>query len=94
MSSSLNSENAAIFKQVCSGGQEFPSDPACYPAAGFIVYKENVPAENRDQAVIRTYAPYLDPLTTYNPRLTSGIRDIYQNCFYPACGPGSGGDCP
>ena len=86
LSSSINSTNISIFKFICNG-PEFPSDPSCYPPNGFTVYKENVSGTSR--VVIKSYSPYLEPLTKYNPRLTSGIKDGYQNCFYPACGPDS-----
>lgn len=85
LSSSLNTDNVAVFKSVC-GDPEMPTEQSCYPPGGFAVYKES--AQTGDRAVIRTYPPYLEGLTSYSSRLTSKIKDIYQNCFYPACGPG------
>ncbi len=84
MSSTLNSEYYRIFKFACNGN-DFPAELACYPEGGFNIYKENIALRTR--AILRTFYPYLDPLTVYNPRLTAGIKDLYQNCFKPAVGP-------
>ena len=86
-SSTVNSDNFSIYKFACDGA-EFPRDLTCYPEGGFNVYKEN--AQGATTAIIRTYSPYLDPLTIYNPRLTAGIQDMYQNCLNPAVGPPCG----
>ncbi|MFA6304274.1 MAG: Ig-like domain-containing protein [Patescibacteria group bacterium] len=83
-SSTVNSDNFKVYKFACDG-PAFPEQLSCYPEGGFNVYKEN--RENKTKAILRTYYPYLDPLTVYNPRLTAGIQDLYQNCFNPATGP-------
>lgn len=83
-SSTVNSDNFTVYKFACDGA-EFPDDLTCYPEGGFNVYKQN--ADRATMAIIRTYSPYLDPLTVYNPRLTTRIQDMYQNCFNPAAGP-------
>ncbi|MDP2586833.1 MAG: Ig-like domain-containing protein [Candidatus Komeilibacteria bacterium] len=83
-SSTVNSDNYTVYKFACDGA-EFPDDLTCYPEGGFNVYKQNV--DRATTAVIRTYSPYLNPLTVYNPRLTAGIQDMYQNCLNPAVGP-------
>ncbi|MBU1036918.1 hypothetical protein KKF32_02695 [Patescibacteria group bacterium] len=87
LSSTLNTDNIGIFKESCNvpNQADFPEDLSCYPHGGFTVYKENVNGAHR--VVIRTYNPNLDSLTEYNTRFTSSIKDIYQNCFYPASGP-------
>lgn len=83
-SSTVNSDNFTVYKFACDNA-ELPVDLSCYPSGGFNVYKEN--NDGATTAIIRTFAPYLDPLTVYNPRLTSGIQDLYQNCFNPGAGP-------
>ena len=95
LSSSLNTENFVVFESACGLElPEFPDDGSCYPEGGFTTYKENIsgnPAVNggnpATKAILRTYYPYLNPLTDYNSRLTAGIKDAYQNCFNPAVGP-------
>jgi hypothetical protein len=57
------------------------------------------PAIAEKSAIIikhRTYLPSgtgIDKLNFYNPMITSGVQDAYQNCFNPAraCGTGDGG---
>ena len=83
-SATLNSENFTVFEFACNG-PAFPQNLSCYPEGGFSVYKEE--GNNQTKAVLKTYYPYLNPLTIYNPRLTAGIQDLYQNCFKPAIGP-------
>jgi len=86
LNSSLNNDNVRIFKDVCRG-ENFPEDINCYPLGGFTIYNQNLPlgpgGTNISQAVIKTYFPYLDPLTKYNPRFTTGVKDLYQNCLTP-----------
>ncbi|MCX6785418.1 MAG: Ig-like domain-containing protein [Candidatus Komeilibacteria bacterium] len=87
-SETLSSDNFKVFKFECNG-DDFPEDLSCYPVGGFSIAKEN--AGEGTAAILRTYAPYLDPLTVYNPRLTAGIQDLYQNCFKPSRGPCTAG---
>jgi len=106
LSSTLNSDNFGVFESACGlAGNDFPIDLACYPAGGFNVYKQNIsndPGINNGQpatkAYLNSYYPYLNPLTNYNSRLTSKLKDLYQNCFNPAIGPCGGGqvspNCP
>jgi hypothetical protein len=76
------------------------SGTCLYPRGGFTVTNENytdlvthlvtqVPLGLLDatKISIQTYYPYLDGLTRYNPRITSAVQDMYQNCFYPSNGP-------
>lgn len=82
---SVVSDNFKIFETVCNNNINFPTNPTCYPAGGFSVYKED--QSNSSSVLLSTYDPYLDGLKSYNPRLNSQIKDLYQNCFYPAAGP-------
>ena len=84
LASSVNAENFRVFESACAGN-DFPAEESCYPQGGFTVFKED--AGQASRAVLRAYAPYLDPLKEYNPRLSSSIKDMYQNCFNPAIGP-------
>jgi len=86
---SVVSDNFRIFETSCNGSADFPQDSSCYPAGGFGVYKEDV--GNTSKVLLRTYDPYLDGLKSYNPRLNTQIKDLYQNCFNPATGPCSAG---
>lgn len=87
-SATLNSENFSVFKFACNG-PSLPQNLSCYPEGGFSIYKED--RDNQTAAILKTYYPYLNPLTVYNPRLTAGIQDLYQNCFKPAVGPCAAG---
>src|SRR3989344_789452 len=82
---SVISDHFKIFETSCNGSPDFPQSVGCYPAGGFSVYKEDV--NNTSRALLRTYNPYLDGLKSYNPRLNTQIKDLYQNCFNPAIGP-------
>jgi len=83
--SSVVSDNFKIFESSCNAVGEFPENASCYPAGGFSVYKEDI--GNTSKVLLRTYDPYLDSLKSYNPRLNTQIKDLYQNCFNPAVGP-------
>lgn len=73
------------------------SGTCLFPRGGFTIGSENysgLEAVNLSEPLdatkvsIHTYYPYLDPLTRYNPRITSAAQDMYQNCFFPSSGPG------
>jgi len=91
-SGTLNNDNIKIFKDLCRG-QNFPTEITCYPVGGFIIYNQAVKEKVNGndlmvtQAKIKTYSPYLEPLTTYNPRFTNKIKDLYQNCLDPRLNP-------
>lgn len=61
-----------------------------YPRGGLAIMKDNYPVlqttsgelHNVTKVYLKTYPPYLDGLNWYNPRLTSEMKDLYQNCFY------------
>lgn len=64
-----------------------------YPRGGFTILKNNYPTletinhgtlHNVTKASLKTYYPYLDGLQRYDSRLTSDVKDLYQNCFNPA----------
>ena len=69
-----------------------------FPRGGFSILMNNYPTlltnnlgqlDNVTKVSLKTYYPYLDPLTRYNPRITSEVQDMYQNCFYLSTGPNS-----
>jgi len=85
LASTVNSTNIGLFKSACvytddndptNDLPDFPTEITCYPT-----YTINLKA-NSTEVEINTYG--LEGLTEYNPRFTSDIKDIYQNCFYPA----------
>ena len=95
LGSSLTAETYTVFESACGFNLDYlPNDLSCYPEGGFVITKQNI---NNNQeinsgrpatrVILRTYHPYLNPLTNYNSRLTSGIKDTYQNCYSPAIGP-------
>jgi hypothetical protein len=83
--SSLNSDNFYIYNNtICyeelydgpDGKSLINND--CFP--DYSVYA----SENNHKCNIKIYSPYLDQTSSYRPRLTSGIKDSYGNCFNPA----------
>ena len=82
---SVVSDNFRVFETSCNSDPDFPQSVGCYPSGGFSVYKEDF--NNTSKVLLRTYNPYLDGLKSYNPRLNTQIKDLYQNCFNPAVGP-------
>jgi hypothetical protein len=96
-SSSLNNDTFRVFEAGCGNPADFPEALSCYPEGGFTTLTKNYEGDlsinngqPTTQVILKTYYPYLNPLTSYNSRLTNGIQDLYQNCFYPSFGPGRG----
>jgi len=97
LSGSLNNDTFRVFEAGCGNPTDFPEALSCYPAGGFTTFTKNFEGDlsinngqPATQVILKTYYPYLNPLTSYNSRLTNGIQDLYQNCFYPSFGPGRG----
>lgn len=71
---------------------EDPQTECLYPRGGFTISKSNYSTlqtvnpvrtlNNITKAKLNTYSPYLDGLEWYNPRITSDVKDMYQNCFF------------
>ncbi|PIT90252.1 MAG: hypothetical protein COU22_03200 [Candidatus Komeilibacteria bacterium CG10_big_fil_rev_8_21_14_0_10_41_13] len=78
----VSSESFRVFESDCGlDNAEFPESLSCYPSGGFRISSQS--RNNQTEVRLRTYSPYLDPLTNYNSRLTAEIQDLYQNCFNP-----------
>ncbi len=83
--SSLNTDNFYIYNNtICyeeiynnADGKDIISND-CFP--DYSVYA----SEDNHKCNIKIYSPYLDQTSSYRPRLTSGIKDSYGNCFNPA----------
>jgi Type IV secretion system pilin len=78
--------NSICFEEIYNGedGKSLISND-CFP--DYSVYVD----ENNYRCNIRLYAPHLDTLSNYRPRLTFQIKDSYGNCFNEAWGPGGRG---
>ncbi|MBU1130652.1 pilin [Patescibacteria group bacterium] len=74
-------------------GCDYSIEHSCiYPRGGFTISKNNYSTlqtinpvgtlEEVTKATLNTYSPYLDGLERYNPRITSDVKDMYQNCFF------------
>ena len=95
LGSSLSPETYTVYESACGLELDYlPGDQSCYPEGGFGLSKQNIVGNQEindgqpaSRVILRTYSPYLNPLTDYNARLTSGIKDLYQNCFNPPVGP-------
>ena len=78
----VSSNSFRVFESDCGlDNAEFPESLSCYPSGGFRISSQS--RNNQTEVRLRTYSPYLDPLTNYNSRLTAEIQDLYQNCFNP-----------
>ena len=95
--SSLTSDNVYIYNSTLCSSEDNntigkkdelvlgSTGTACFPNYSVYLKDDGVSAS------INIYSPYLQKNAIYRPRLTSGVKDTYGNCFYHSHGPSGPG---